>query len=364
MLLDHLTDAASFTAMSSNSFFTSSPTVVLPPNQPDQYFVNSHYADRQANAPAINGISPNGLSNANRFASNGFTPNGLASNATTATTTPGSLAGRKRSRADVFDENEGEDDSLADGSVATPTTEELNKPRGKPVYGPGMTLIHSEDPGYAQCAESQSGTWVEEGAERKPFQLAHSKRPSVTSRKSQRMNTSASGPDDLAQLVLPSSMREVTTEPLIDETTRALGISWTRMDSDDVHQIQEKAYSKWIQNHYPGLKDIAIWFENKGLPAYLVAAFNAYNGQHEYYIFSHDLTEARLVTTEPSQLIPRLRMLPALELAAPGGCIVAETDPITAAQNELNGVQADMINDNTEHSQANGGCAAHAMELD
>ncbi|KAF2169326.1 hypothetical protein M409DRAFT_20550 [Zasmidium cellare ATCC 36951] len=350
--------------MSSNSFFTSSPTVVLPPNAPNQYFANSHYTDHQASAPAINGISPNGLSNANGFTPNGTTPNAFTSNGTAAASTPGSLAGRKRSRADVFDENEGEDDRLGDGSVSTPTTEELKKPRGKPVYGPGMTLIYPEDPGYDMCAESQSGTWVEERAERKPFQLAHAKRPSVTSRKSQRMNTTASGPDDLAQLVLPASMRDVTSEPLIDEATRALGISWTRMDSDEAHQIQEKAYSKWIQNHYPGLKDIAIWFENKGLPAYLVAALNAYNGQHEYYIFSHDLTEARLVTTEPSQLIPRLRMLPALELAAPGGCIIAETDPITAAQNELNGVQADMINGTADHSQPDGACAAHAMELD
>ncbi|KAK4503438.1 hypothetical protein PRZ48_004353 [Zasmidium cellare] len=355
--------------MSSNSFFTSSPTVVLPPNAPNQYFANGHYADHQSNGPAINGISPNGLSNANGFASNGFTSNGTTPNAftpngTTAASTPGSLAGRKRSRADVFDENEG-DNRLDDGSVATPTTEELKKPRGKPVYGPGMTLIYPEDPGYDMCAESQSGTWVEEHAERKPFQLAHAKRPSVTSRKSQRMDTTASGPDDLAQLVLPPSIREVTSEPLIDEATRALGISWTRMDSDEAHQIQERAYSKWIQNHYPGMKDIAIWFENKGLPAYLIAALNAYNGQHEYYIFSHDLTEARLVTTEPSQLIPRLRMLPALHLAAPGAIIRAETDPITAAQNELNGVQTDMINGAGMHSQQpNGACAAHAMELD
>ncbi|MGG6497646.1 UNVERIFIED_CONTAM: hypothetical protein NY603_32460, partial [Bacteroidetes bacterium 56_B9] len=85
----------------------------------------------------------------------------------------------------------------------------------------------------------------------------------------------------------------------------------------------QRAYSKWISNHYPQLNDVSIWFENSSIPGYLVAALNAYNGQHEYYIFSEDLTEARLVTTDPSQLIPRLQMLPALHLAAPGGCIRA-----------------------------------------
>jgi hypothetical protein len=355
MLLDHLTDAAHFTTMSSKSFFTPSPTVVLPPAQPQQYFANNHYPGQQ---------SQDG--NAQAFHSNGTTPsingrtNPFASNATT----PGSIAGRKRSRGDIFDDDEEYGRPLADGSIATPTHEELAKQRGQPVYGPGMTIIYPDDPGYEQAAESQSGTWVEERAEREPFKLAGMKRPSVTSRKSQRMDSrvATSGADDLAQLVLPASMREVTTEPLIDETTRSLGISWTRMDRTEALQINQRAYSKWIQNHYPRLKDVSIWFENSAMPAYLVSAINAYNGQHEYYIFANDLTEAQLVTTDPSQLIPRLKMLPALHLAAPGGMIKAESDPITAAQNEVNNVQTEIAESYTE--QPGGGCAAHAMELD
>ena len=110
------------------------------------------------------------------------------------------------------------------------------------------------------------------------------------------------GSDDLAQLVLPPQIREATTEPLIDEATRVLGISWTRMDATDVTRINRAAYSKWIQNHYASLKDVEVWFENSAIPGYLVKASNAYNGQFEYYIFSNDLTEARLVTSDPSQL--------------------------------------------------------------
>ncbi|CAK1357666.1 hypothetical protein CB0940_07624 [Cercospora beticola] len=331
----------------SNSF-SNSPTVVLPPSAPSSYFANSHYVQQQdSNAHMLNGISPTGLANANAFKSNA--------------TTPGSIAGRKRSRGDIFSQDDEEEEHLEDGSTVTPGNDGGPvKPRGKPVYGPGMQIFYPEDEGYVQAAESQSHIEKEELDARRPFALAHSKRPSVTSRKSQRMGPSAAGPDDLAQLVLPPTMREATNEPLIDEATRRLGISWTRMDTSEGRQINQRAYSKWISNHYPQLNDVSIWFENSSIPGYLVAALNAYNGQHEYYIFSEDLTEARLVTTDPSQLIPRLQMLPALHLAAPGGCIRAETDPITADQNEVTSAMVDSLQ---AYSQPNG-CAAHAMELD
>ena len=371
MLLDDLTDPASYTAMAAptNGFFASAPAIA-PPAQPNGYFPNGHYVGNATADHASNGA-----------AATAMTPNGSIP------PTPGSLAGRKRSRGDIHALDE-EDEELGDGSVATPVDGEQSKPRGKPVYGPGMTLIYPEDPSYAAAAESQSGTWVEEDIARKPFQLAHMKRPSISSRKSQRKDASACGSDDLAQLVLPPQIREAAAEPLVDEATRALGISWTRMDSTEALRINKAAYSKWIQNHYPGLKDVAVWFENSALPGYLVEARNAYSGEQAYYIFSHDLTEARLVTTESSQLVPRLRLLPALHLAAPGGHIRAETDPITAAQNELDGVQAGLadgmsqfshevsqLRESLEHQassnlisggapEPNGLCSAHEMELD
>ena len=252
--------------------------------------------------------------------------------------------------------------------------------RGEPIMGPGMTLVYPGELGYAQAAASQSGTWVEEQAERKPFELRHLKRPSMSSRKSQRIST-AIGADDLAQLVLPPQMREATSEPLIDEATRVLGISWTRMDSSEALRINQAAYAKFIQKHYPSLSRVVIWFENSAIPGYLVTAQNGYNGLQEYYIFSHDLTEARLVTRDPSDLLPRLRMLPALHLAAPGGHIRAETDPITAAQTEIDRVMqpeafenGEMGGRNQDHvypqvvhvepQQLNGHCSAHEMEMD
>lgn len=363
MLLDHLTDISvvpTMTSPNNNNFYTSSPTTMMPA-APEQYFRNSHYA-------VANGASP-----PKDVSMNPFTPSASIP------PTPGSIAGRKRSRGEDIDQ---EENGIApDGSLPTPASMTDASARGEPVPGPGMTLIYSGDPSYAMAAESQSGTWVEEKTARAPFELNHMKRPSIASRKSQRVDQNASGPDDLAQLVLPHNMREATTEPLIDEATRNLGIGWTRMDATEALQVNQAAYARWIEHHFPGLKEVTIWFEYKAMPAYLVAARNAYSGEEAFYIFSNDLTEARLVTTEPTQLLPRLKMLPALHLAAPGGCLRAETDPITAAQNEVERVQIKGAADAVDVNQGaayhngslasanpglsfNGGCAAHAMEMD
>jgi len=371
MLLDHLTDIAfhpPHTAMPPHSnVFASSPVLALPLSHPDSYFNSAHYA-------GINGVNQT----RNPINSVPVTPNGSA------IPTPGALAGRKRSRGDIH-APEDDHEQHEGGSVTSPIEHASVNPRGKPLYGEGVTATYPEPPSYAAAAEPQSGTWTEENVERKPFHLSHAKRPSVNSRKSQRKDTTVTSQDDLAQLVLPPLTREATREPLIDEATRLLGISWTRMDASEATRINQAAYSKFIQNHYPGLKDVAVWFENSALPGYLVEAWNGYNGRKEYYIFSQDLTEGKLVTTEPSQLVPRLQMLPALHLAAPGGHIRAQTNAAPARQAEANdSVQAEVINSgagasilsdctrdgvqssgaDVERPATNGACSAHEMELD
>lgn len=342
-----------------NSFFTSSPTVVLPPQQPNQYFANGPFNNStipQPNQP-INGqaMPP--------FAEPMATTEPIAP-------MPSSLAGRKRSRGDAHSPEE-EEVEIEDGSITAPIAEAPNKPRGKPLHGPGMSLVYPEDPGYSALAESQSGTWVEERVEFNQLQrqVAHAKRPSISSRKSQRKDTTSSCNDNLAQLVLPPQIREATTEPLIDEVTRVLGISWTRLDGSEAGRINQAAYSKWIQNHYPSLKEVTVWFEEKSIPGYLAAAQNACTNEPAFYIFSHDLTEARLVTSDSASLVPRLKMLPkGLELAAPGGYIRAEMDPASAAQNEVDRVEVAMAAGGAEDEHMgvapNVACTAHEMEMD
>ncbi|KAK4891233.1 hypothetical protein LTR27_010170 [Elasticomyces elasticus] len=287
-------------------------------NQPGQYFRNSHYAAAQTpGSTAAFSVPP--------------TPGSITMGSVPPT--PGSLAGRKRSRGDIYAEVDEESDRL-DGSAT-------------------------------------------ESSMRRPFELNHTKRPSVSSRKSMRKDptTNPSASDQLGHLLLPSEMRSATTEPLIDEATRALGISWTRMDATEALTIQRGGYSKWISKHYPRLKDVEVWFENTAIPGYLVEARNDYSGQRGYYIFSNDLMEARLVTAEPGDLVPRLRLLPKLHLAAPGGHIRAEMETVAVARDEVGAKQMDGVagsdvrDDGGEGgvvsmSEANGMYAAHEMELD
>lgn len=346
-----------------NNFMPSPTEMMDTTSAPTQYFASNHYnAQTGGNVHMSEGVGKP-LS---------FTPNASIP------TTPGSVAGRKRSRGDALAP---EEEMQPDGSYPTPASDSGNQSRGEPMMGPGMTLIYPGDPSYAMSAESQSGTWVEEQQTLKPFQSDQARRPSMNSRKSQRMDTNASGSDDLAHLVLPPNMREVTAEPLIDEATRKLGISWTRMDTSEARQINQAAYAKFIVNHYPALREVKVWFENAALPGYLVQCLNVYSGETEFYLFSNDLTEARLVTRDATQLIARLQMLPALHLAAPGGQIRAEMSPITVSQNEISGyVKKEVENSgvlrgrvqdyvfpreyNPAPPEPQGICAAHSMEMD
>jgi hypothetical protein len=82
MLLDHLTDAAHYTMATSNTGMPS-PTEMVDTIAPTQYFASSHYNDQH-----VNGNVP-----LPSLATNSFAPTPSAS----IPTTPGSVAGRKRS---------------------------------------------------------------------------------------------------------------------------------------------------------------------------------------------------------------------------------------------------------------------------
>ncbi|KAK8217563.1 hypothetical protein M8818_001321 [Zalaria obscura] len=279
--------------MASSSFYASSPTVVLPPQQvPDQYFSNSHY----------------------RTDSSMTTPSGQFNNMTMSSLppTPGSIAGRKRTRGD---EHSPEEDNAEDGSISGPPSSPP-KSRGEPIYGPGMTLIYPNDPGYyTMDAGSQSGTWVEE---RPPTLSSSPTRPIAVSRKSQRLDSRAPGLDDIAratQQFAPSRDASVP-DPLIDEATRLLGISWVRMDGSEASRISQRAYTRWIQRHYPVLTHVELWFENNAIPGYLVCATNTNTGIKEYWLLSNDLHQAVLVTRNPEELVAKLSQPHRLQMAS------------------------------------------------
>ncbi|KAF1349745.1 hypothetical protein BDV97DRAFT_352357 [Delphinella strobiligena] len=259
------------------SFYTSSPTVVIPPQPlPDQYFHATHYRTFQPN------IQSNGLFN--QFPGSVTTPPTRSSD---------SIVGRKRSRDDTEDDND-------DSSPALPVASRP-VPQGEPIYGPGMTLSYPNDPRGHYSSE------VEESAE---HDTASSARPVMPSRKSQRTTRAT----DVAQSQSNQSIPALEDESLIDEVTRMLGISWNRMDRSEGGMINQRAYTRWIERHYPSLVNVELWFENTTIPGYLGTAFNQQSGAQEYLLWSFDLKQAVLVTKQASDLKTKLSTTPPSDL--------------------------------------------------
>lgn len=274
-----------------SSFYTSSPTVVLPMQHtfPDQYFHDGHFR-------SIVQQSPSGLTN-------DLFNQSQASNSLPPTPSAGAIAGRKRSRGDIFSPDDDQEGN------ATAPVESASVNQGDPVYGPGMTLIYPNDPSghYNRGESTQSGTWLEQRAEEAVNAVKEAKRPIMPSRKSQRMGLTATVLCETAPSIQADSAKRANiAEPFIDEVTRLLGVSWMRMDGSETLQITQKAYTRWIDRHYPGLTDVELWFENTSVQAYLGTAMNGTTGAKEFLLWSHDLKQAVLVTREPAELIVKL----------------------------------------------------------
>lgn len=250
------------------SFYTSSPTVVMPPQQTsDQYFHSGHCRPFQPNTQS------NGLFNQSSGSTASFQP----------TPSSGSIAGRKRSRGDDEDDT---DETPAAASIIIPSV--------APTYGPGMTLSYPNDPRGHYAVDDH----VENPA-------AKSDRPVMPSRKSQR--TTAHGSENLSLPPRPILSQPATqNDSVIDKVTRVLGVSWMRMDRYEGGRISQRAYTRWIQCHYPGLANVELWFENSSIPGYFGTAFNQALGAQDYLIWSFDLKQAVSITTNPEDISSKL----------------------------------------------------------
>jgi hypothetical protein len=249
------------------NYYASSPTVVLPPQQPQGYF--SHHQSAVA--------SPMG-----NFRPKYPTPPSLNYLAAVSNAT----AGRKRSIADVDEPEE----NLPIGSIVTQAPA---KPKPEPVYGPGMTLIYPGEPGYTLAAESQSGTWYEEKIEKEEKAEAAA-RPIAISRKSVRMSPSAN-----VEVPSLNDMDAQKTEELIDDngTTvnkliASLGVGWKNVMSNPNLRDAARAYSRVIERHFD-FTDVLVMLEKESLNAYLVRAKQ--HGVQGYWLFSDSLQWCQLV---------------------------------------------------------------------
>ncbi|KAI9368354.1 hypothetical protein BJX61DRAFT_537318 [Aspergillus egyptiacus] len=302
------------------------PTMFLSPPQ-DHSFLPFPPQSRISTPPATsrpslaNGVQPNGFLN-------GTSSFGTYSTSLTTSSKPS----RKRSRDDVAAE-----ESTNENPPVAPVRPPV--PQEQPIYGEGMTLIDPRT-GLALSAESQTGTWYEEAIENAttaaPATSSHAPASSQTSRKVQRLDPSAPGLDDISvsriqrqlngndddnRRILDTSARSnpfSPNEPLVDDATRLLGISWQRVhpNNDADMAAAVRGWKKYIDrqfSHY--LADSEILMKNRALNAYLVSARPVIPlagpvSMPAFYLFNEDLTQGQLVASSWESCLRNLRSSP------------------------------------------------------
>lgn len=230
---------------------------------------------------------------------------------------------RKRSRDEsAFDSAD------ADGSYFPSLQAQVNTPAPipeEPIYGEGMTLLNPQT-GVVLSAESQTGTWYEEKADKdalvhevEAIDAANSFRPIIpASRKSIRLsqnsipNLSAfalpqsGSPNGTSAPASPPKTASGASHAEIDEATLALGIGWTLLANEDENILAAaRGWARYLENHYARyIHGAEILLKSSGLNAYLV-------GCHEgFYLFSENLLEGRLVSRTWDGCIANLRSQP------------------------------------------------------
>ncbi|KAM5443867.1 hypothetical protein MferCBS31731_001113 [Microsporum ferrugineum] len=240
---------------------------------------------------------------------------------------------RKRSR-DEFDLG---NDSYGSFSAVQKAPTPPAVPEEEPIYGEGMVLINPKT-GLAVSASSQTGTWYEEKAEERAtsnrisapvtsnINSEHAK--ALPSRKTQRLDATASGYDDITALSIAHKLQSSANDvcgsssskgpemPHVDDATRLLGISWQRMANDDKDMVAAiRGWEKYINNHFAAyLRDAQIMLKHRGLNVYLVSALPT--GQHDkatqrhFYLFDDNLTEGQLIGRDWQSSIQNLQSSP------------------------------------------------------
>ncbi|KAJ5891026.1 uncharacterized protein N7473_007254 [Penicillium subrubescens] len=257
--------------------------------------------------------------NSSAFGANSFAQPAVNTNVSAAPAPP--KPSRKRSRDEAAF-----DDALAVN--APPQPQPASARKEEPIYGEGMVLLNPQT-GLAVSAESQTGTWYEEKTESQQATAAPISSRSIAiqsdgadiSRKAQRLDTSAPA---------PHRPGHPPAEPLIDDATRLLGISWQRIDTDDDMAPAVRGWTKYIDNQYAAyLHHSQMLMKSRALNAYLVAAMPVSAFSPAFYLFNEDLTQGQLVASSWESCLNNLRSTPPVfEGAAP---LAAASRPQPAA---------------------------------
>jgi len=248
------------------NYFASSPVLVLPPQQQHNYFMH-HPHDEMGAAQNFATVpdQPTVRKSPPKFPPRPPSINYLSKSSN-------GIAGRKRSRADILDD----DETAAAAGPVQPL-----KPKVEPVFGPGMTLIYPDEPALNISPESQSGTWMEEKAESVIVVEPTAARPVVTARKSQRRISVDEESTDANNSVDPIILR--------------LGIGWKRIS--ECHATAVAGQETYVKNQYPYVQHPKILLQHEGLGIFVVrsVAIDLRALQHQWWLFTEDLNSCRLL---------------------------------------------------------------------
>jgi len=276
------------------NYYASSPTVILSPQHASHYFGdNSGFQSTHQSQQTNNDITMTSRRPVRPKFPRPPSLNYLSSS-------PPKAAGRKRLREETMDEPQ--EDQLPHGAIVRPA--EPPKPRGEPVYGPGMTLIYPDDPGFNIAAESQTGTWAEMKHEQQET-VNKSARPDVVARKSQRM-FGASSPTEQSSSKLTAVMGPIndgvdTSDLAIDQLNLILGIGWKRLPDEQTDAV--RGWERYIFNHY-NVGSPTILLQNEGLHAYLV---RTQNSPERFWLFKDDLSACQYIGDSENEVITSLQ---------------------------------------------------------
>lgn len=293
--------------------------MVLSPSQDHDFFQFPRQHKHETSGVNTQPPFPNGVpSGVNSF--------GLSVPSSLSTNKPS----RKRSRDDV-----GADDAPSERpkvSVPPPA------PKEEPIYGEGMTLLNPQT-GIALSAESQTGTWYEEELDKATNAPPQGAAEAHASRKSQRLDPSAPSLDDIASSRIQRQLQEndsddnrrilnasstssnpfSSEEPLVDDATRLLGISWQRISANDTDMAAAvRGWKKYIDRQFSQyLADAEILMKNRALNAYLVSArpvilFTGLAQMPAFYLFNDNLTQGQLVSSSWETCLRNLQSSPVI----------------------------------------------------
>ncbi|KAI9771970.1 MAG: hypothetical protein M1839_002563 [Geoglossum umbratile] len=315
-------------APSNPYFYFSSPTVVLPPQQPPYTFANGVAAPSSSfNFSSPFAQSPSS-SRATKFALQLTTP--LTIN----------KSSRKRPRDEIISPVEQEVDF---GSLENPIS-------SSPVaIATDAERVAAQKSSFTADASPEKAAWEHDASTSKPStpsSVTGPAPPKLVSRKSQRLDSSSVDLEpNFTSVAEGSPPKSSPTEPAVDNFTLLLGVGWTRISEDNDIQAAARGWTRYIANHFP-ITGPAILLQSKGLNSYLV-------GANEGFLLFHDeLNQGQLVGTTWESTLKNLRVTPvafeSMEVLRPAATPIAGGAVFHGTESQQATMKDEVMSTNTD----------------